>query len=67
MLLTWRNLPSPNGLMPALTMAHEPYPTACQTGLAPSTRDASTTALPFRVHLWHPRVAQKEQRLLGVP
>jgi hypothetical protein len=36
-------------------------------GLAPSPRDASATALPFRVHLWHPRVAQKEQRLLGVP
>ena len=36
-------------------------------GRALSTRDASVTALSFRVHLWHPSVAQKEQRLLGVP
>jgi hypothetical protein len=67
MLLIWRNVPLLRGLMPALTEAQEPYPTACQTGLAPSARDASATDLSFMANVWHPSVAKKEQRLLGVP
>jgi hypothetical protein len=54
MLLIGRNVPSLRGLMPALTEAQEQYPTACQTGLAPSARDASVTALPFMANVWHP-------------
>jgi len=29
--------------------------------------NSTSLALPFRTHLWHPGVAQKEKRLLGVP
>jgi hypothetical protein len=48
-------------LLPRLLDGHGTLP-----GLAPSPRDASATALPFMAHIWHPRVARKEQRLLGV-
>jgi hypothetical protein len=61
MLLIWRNVPSLRGVKPALTEAQELYPTACQTGLAPSAQDASATALPFMAKVCHLRVTKQRK------